>query len=153
MLARSYPDDMTSPSRRGEPVHAFTGITDQNQLNPMFARDGEATDFPLNTLPSGESLPETAYQIVHDEAMLDGNSRLNLATFVGTWMDPHADRLYSETVDKNMVDKDEYPQTAAIEDAVLEDDRQSLERPGRRERRSGRRRSAHPRRACSAGSH
>jgi glutamate decarboxylase len=52
---------------------------------------------------------------VHDEAMLDGNSRLNLATFVGTWMDPHADRLYSETADKNMVDKDEYPQTAAIE--------------------------------------
>ena len=66
-------------------------------------------------LPPGESLPETAYQVVHDEAMLDGNSRLNLATFVGTWMDPHADRLYSETADKNMVDKDEYPQTAAIE--------------------------------------
>ena len=45
---------MTTPSRRGEPVHAFTGIGDQNQLNPMFAREGEATDFPLNTLPSAE---------------------------------------------------------------------------------------------------
>ena len=47
--------------------------------------------------------------------MLDGNARLNLATFVGTWMDPYASRLYAETADKNMVDKDEYPQTAAIE--------------------------------------
>ncbi|AYG05203.1 glutamate decarboxylase [Gryllotalpicola protaetiae] len=61
-------------------------------------------------------LPETAYQIVHDEAMLDGNARLNLATFVGTWMEPQADQLYAETVDKNMIDKDEYPQTAAIEE-------------------------------------
>ena len=101
--------------RHDDATHGFTGISDQNQLNPLFARAGEATDFPLNMLPPGESLPETAYQVVHDEAMLDGNSRLNLATFVGTWMDPFADKLYSETADKNMVDKDEYPQTAAIE--------------------------------------
>jgi len=102
-------------SRSGEPATAFSGFSDQNQLNPIFARPGEATDFPLNVLPPGESLPETAFQVVHDEAMLDGNSRLNLATFVGTWMDSYADRLYAETADKNMIDKDEYPRTAAIE--------------------------------------
>ena len=84
-------------------------------LNPLFARPGEATELPRNVLPPGESFPETAYQIVHDEAMLDGNARLNLATFVGTWMDPYARRLYEETADKNMIDKDEYPATAAIE--------------------------------------
>jgi glutamate decarboxylase len=61
-------------------------------------------------------LPETAYQIVHDETMLDGNARQNLATFVGTWMDEYAERIYSQSFDKNMVDKDEYPQTAAIEE-------------------------------------
>src|SRR6478736_8399110 len=102
-------------SRRGEPSAAFTGTGDQNQLNPLFARAGEATDFPLNVLPPGESLPETAYQVVHDEAMLDGNSRLNLATFVGTWMEREASQLYAEAFDKNMIDKDEYPQTALIE--------------------------------------
>jgi glutamate decarboxylase len=99
----------------GESPNGFSGITDRNQLNPMFARTGEATDFPLDKIPSNESLGETAYQIVHDEAMLDGNARLNLATFVGTWMDPYASKLYSESADKNMIDKDEYPQTAAIE--------------------------------------
>jgi len=60
-------------------------------------------------------LSETAYQIVHDESMLDGNARLNLATFVSTWMDERADKLYAEAYDKNAIDKDEYPQTAAIE--------------------------------------
>jgi len=58
---------------------------------------------------------EVAYQIVHDELMLDGNARLNLATFVTTYMDPHADKLMAETFDKNMIDKDEYPVTADIE--------------------------------------
>ncbi|TAJ46451.1 MAG: glutamate decarboxylase [Herbiconiux sp.] len=106
---------MSTPRTPQNPFHAHADLTRQNQLNPLFAREGEATDFPLGVLPDGESLPETAYQIVHDEAMLDGNSRLNLATFVGTWMDSHANRIYAETADKNMVDKDEYPQTAAIE--------------------------------------
>jgi glutamate decarboxylase len=59
--------------------------------------------------------PSTAYQVVHDEVMLDGNARMNLATFVGTWMDDHAGRLNAEVADKNIIDKDEYPQTAAIE--------------------------------------
>src|ERR1700710_1025036 len=104
-----------SAVKSAQSPHAFNGIGDQNQLNPLFARSGESTDFPLNKLPAGESLPETAYQTVHDESMLDGNARLNLATFVGTWMDPHADKIYAESADKNMVDKDEYPQTAAIE--------------------------------------
>jgi glutamate decarboxylase len=66
-------------------------------------------------MPTDEMDAEVAYQIVHDELMLDGNARLNLATFVGTWMEPQALRLMSETFDKNMIDKDEYPQTAEME--------------------------------------
>ncbi len=41
-----------------------------------------------HTLPPGEMPPEVAYQIIHDELMLDGNARLNLATFVSTWAEP-----------------------------------------------------------------
>jgi glutamate decarboxylase len=47
--------------------------------------------------------------------MLDGNARLNLATFVTTWMEPQARQLMAECLDKNMIDKDEYPQTAELE--------------------------------------
>ncbi len=83
---------------------------------PLFDRPGERRAAPRDHIPDGDMLPETAYQVVHDETMLDGNARLNLATFVGTWMDDHAKRLYAESFDKNMIDKDEYPRTAAIED-------------------------------------
>jgi glutamate decarboxylase len=85
-------------------------------INPQFARPGEARIVDRFRMPLDEMPPETAYQVVHDEVMLDGNARLNLATFVGTWMDDHATRLYAEAFDKNMVDKDEYPHTAAVED-------------------------------------
>ena len=103
---------MVTNTRRAE---RHTGEPDVVELNPVFARPGEATALPKFRFPEDESLQETAYQIVHDEAMLDGNARLNLATFVGTWMDEHAARLYLEAADKNMIDKDEYPQTAAVE--------------------------------------
>ncbi|MDQ1462821.1 MAG: glutamate decarboxylase, partial [Actinomycetota bacterium] len=75
----------------------------------------EATELPRFVMPDRPTQPETAYQIVHDESMLDGNARLNLATFVGTWMDEQSIKIYAEAADKNMIDKDEYPQTAAIE--------------------------------------
>jgi glutamate decarboxylase len=58
---------------------------------------------------------DVAYDLLSNELLLDGSARLNLATFVTTWMPPLAGRLMSDTVDKNMIDKDEYPQTAEIE--------------------------------------
>ncbi|NRD79617.1 glutamate decarboxylase [Bacillus sp. BRMEA1] len=87
-------------------------------VNPLFSRNGE--DFvPRFRMRDEGMLPETAYQIVHDEIALDGNARLNLATFVTTWMEPSAERLYADAFDKNMIDKDEYPQTAAIEERCV----------------------------------
>ncbi|HTY71157.1 MAG TPA: pyridoxal-dependent decarboxylase, partial [Actinomycetes bacterium] len=64
--------------------------------------------------------PDVAYQLVHDELMIDGNARMNLATFVTTWMEPQAERLMAECLDKNMIDKDEYPQTAELEVRCVE---------------------------------
>src|SRR5258708_13338872 len=58
---------------------------------------------------------DTAFRLVTDELMLDGNARLNLATFVTTWMEPQAQVLMAECFSKNMIDKDEYPQTAELE--------------------------------------
>ena len=58
---------------------------------------------------------QTAYELISSDLLLDGQARLNLATFVTTWMPQVAKLLMGETADKNMIDKDEYPQTAAIE--------------------------------------
>ncbi|WP_316521269.1 glutamate decarboxylase [Kitasatospora brasiliensis] len=70
---------------------------------------------PLHRLGEAPVAAETAYQLIHDELMLDGNARLNLATFVTTSMESQATRLMTECLDKNMIDKDEYPQTAELE--------------------------------------
>ncbi|MFE4520263.1 glutamate decarboxylase [Kitasatospora sp. NPDC056783] len=70
---------------------------------------------PLHRLGEVPVAADTAYQLIHDELMLDGNARLNLATFVTTSMEAQATRLMTECLDKNMIDKDEYPQTAELE--------------------------------------
>jgi glutamate decarboxylase len=70
---------------------------------------------PVDRLPQSGMPGEDAYQLISSELLLDGSARLNLATFVTTWMPPYAARLMAETAEKNMIDKDEYPQTAELE--------------------------------------
>ena len=70
---------------------------------------------PKHRFPSPARDPRHVYAAVRDELLLDGNARQNLATFCQTWGEPEVHRLMDECIDKNMVDKDEYPQTAEIE--------------------------------------
>ena len=70
---------------------------------------------PKNRMPEDSTFPDSAFRLIHDELLLDGSSRLNLATFVTTWMEPQAESLMAAAFDKNMIDKDEYPATAEIE--------------------------------------
>ncbi len=84
-------------------------------VNPLFAQGSVLAPIPAKRLPHGEMSSAAAYQIIHDELMLDGNARQNLATFVTTWMEPEVGMLMNECLPKNMIDKDEYPQTAEIE--------------------------------------
>ncbi len=81
----------------------------------VFAGQDLAKAMPKYKFPADESRPEDAFQVVSDELMLDGNSRQNLATFCQTWEEPEVHRLMELSLDKNMIDKDEYPQTAEIE--------------------------------------
>jgi len=74
---------------------------------------------PKFAIPREGMSAEAAYCLVHDELNLDGNPALNLASFVTPWMEPHADKLAAETLGKNMIDQDEYPQTEAIHERVV----------------------------------
>ena len=84
------------------------------EINPVYFREKSYT-IPRYQLPEHGVLARTALQVVRDELILDGNARLNLATFVTTWMEPEAELLMAECAAKNMIDKDEYPQTAELE--------------------------------------
>src|SRR4051794_1008617 len=77
-------------------------------------------EVPRNRLPDGPMDPDVAYQLVHDILLLDGNARQNLATFVTTWMEDQGRRLMDEGAEKNMIDKDEYPQTADLEQRCVQ---------------------------------
>lgn len=74
---------------------------------------------PKFRMPAEGMDPAAAYRLVHDELNLDGNPALNLASFVTSWMEPEADRLATETLNKNLIDQDEYPQTEMIHQRVV----------------------------------
>ena len=88
---------------------------DGTAVAPAYTQRLDLEPIPKFTMPEHGARPDAAYRLIHDELLLDGSSRLNLATFVTTWMEPEADKLMAEAFDKNMIDKDEYPQTAEIE--------------------------------------
>jgi glutamate decarboxylase len=99
------------------PLHTQVDESSQDEgleVNPVYVRE-LSCEIPRYRLPARGVLPRTALQVVRDELILDGNARLNLATFVTTWMEPEAEQLMAECAAKNMIDKDEYPQTAELE--------------------------------------
>ncbi len=76
-------------------------------------------ELPRYAMPEGEMAPEVAYNLVRDELVLDGNARQNLSTFCQTWVEDHIHKLMDECIDKNMIDKDEYPATAELENRCV----------------------------------
>jgi glutamate decarboxylase len=88
-------------------------------LAPTYGGRSFSHQIPKYRLPAEGVGPDAAYRLVHDELNLDGNPALNLASFVTTWMEPQAGLLAAETLDKNLIDQDEYPQTAVIHQRVV----------------------------------
>ena len=60
-----------------------------------------------------------AYEMIHEELKLDGTPELNLATFVTTYMEPEAKKLYMENAHKNFIDSFEYPQIKKEETRIV----------------------------------
>jgi glutamate decarboxylase len=111
-MGYSFPSDESETVSLRHPK-APAGRAGDTGAAPLFTL--ETGTIPRHELPAEEMAADLAYQIIHDELMLDGNARLNVATFVSTWMEPQAEKLMAECFDKNMIDKDEYPQTAELE--------------------------------------
>jgi glutamate decarboxylase len=96
-------------------------VTLHHRKNPgdsqdsLYAGDDALRPLPMRSFPAGECDSRETFQLVSDELLLDGNARQNLATFCQTWEEPEVHRLMDLAMDKNQIDKDEYPQTAEIE--------------------------------------
>lgn len=90
-------------------------LTDLGITEPLFGSPYTAKELPKDAIPEGSMIPEDVYQMLHDELYLDGNARQNLATFCQTWNDDQVHKIMDLSINKNMIDKDEYPETADIE--------------------------------------
>ncbi|CAN0913754.1 Glutamate decarboxylase 4 [Linum grandiflorum] len=88
-------------------------------VHSTFASRYVRTTLPRFKMPENSIPKEAAYQIINDELMLDGNPRLNLASFVTTWMEPECDKLIMSSVNKNYVDMDEYPVTTELQNRCV----------------------------------
>src|ERR1035437_3106526 len=100
-------------------VHTHDMDEARRQLASAHGSRYLSAPLPKYELPQGQTPARVAYQLVHDEMNLDGNPSLNLASFVTTWMEPEANALIAENLDKNYVDNDEYPQTTVIQERVV----------------------------------
>ena len=95
--------------------------TEELKAEPTSPIEAEVHNDEIDTyeFPEKKQDPQGVYRTIHDQLVLDGNSQQNLATFCTTWIEPEVRLLMEESADKNMIDKDEYPQTAAIEERCV----------------------------------
>ncbi|KAI5822513.1 glutamate decarboxylase [Schizophyllum commune Tattone D] len=107
------PEDVLAASR-DHPHRKHTDRHERHVLEQSWTRDEDAASAPKYTFPARGIPSKAAYQLLHDEAALDGNPTLNLASFVHTWMPDEGVRLFNEAIDKNLADQDEYPAAQII---------------------------------------
>jgi glutamate decarboxylase len=96
------------------PLHKRETIRDQ-LIDSVYADQGLKAALPQTHCPDDEMQPIDVMRAISDELLLDGNARQNLATFCQTWEEPEVHQLMDLCIDKNLIDKDEYPQTAELE--------------------------------------
>lgn len=87
----------------------------EEALDSRFGSENMNSIAEENKFPKYEMKGDIAYQIIHDELYLDGNARQNLATFCQTWDDENVHKLMDLSLNKNWIDKEEYPQSAEID--------------------------------------
>ncbi|KAL0908358.1 hypothetical protein M5K25_022848 [Dendrobium thyrsiflorum] len=88
-------------------------------VSPVFASRYVQEPVPRYKMPEKSMSKDAAYQLIHDELLLDSSPRLNLASFVTTWMEPECDKLIMEGINKNYADMDEYPVTTELQNRCV----------------------------------
>ncbi len=88
-------------------------------LTPIFGSEASDAQMPRLKMNRQPVEPRVAYEMIKEYLSIEGNSTQNLATFCQTYMEPTAARIMSEVMEKNAIDKDEYPMTADLENRCV----------------------------------
>ncbi|EGO56717.1 glutamate decarboxylase [Neurospora tetrasperma FGSC 2508] len=100
-------------------VHLQLANDEDRFTTSVYGSKFAAADLPRHEMPDEEMPKEVAYRMIKDELSLDGNPLLNLASFVTTYMEEEAEKLMTESLPKNFIDYEEYPQTADIQNRCV----------------------------------
>lgn len=87
--------------------------------SPIFGTMASDEGMPTRKLNDRPVRPQVAAEMIREYLSTEGNAHQNLCTFVQTYMEPEAVSLMSETLEKNAIDKDEYPMTADLENRCV----------------------------------
>ena len=90
-----------------------------SSFGALFASKYAIQDTSRFTIPEAGMPASAAYQLIKDELALDGSPVLNLASFVTTFMEPEAEKLYMENVSKNYIDAEEYPMSTELQNRCV----------------------------------
>ncbi len=91
-------------------LHKRSDVDDITDTVKTIAGEIAAFQFPVDSADR-----RIAFEMVSQELALDGNAHQNLATFCQTIETIEERELMSLAIDKNLIDKDEYPKAAEIE--------------------------------------
>ena len=100
-----------------EKLHAMDAET--RYLTPVFGTEATGAHMPANSMNDEPVEPRVAYEMIREYLSIEGNAVQNLATFCQTYMEPTATKLMAENLEKNAIDKDEYPMTADLENRCV----------------------------------
>ncbi|KAF5380761.1 hypothetical protein D9757_007086 [Collybiopsis confluens] len=113
------PEEVIQKSRDHPHTQTYRQAHERRSIHHSWSRDEDASGVPKYTMPEIGIPSKAAYQLLHDETLLDGNPTLNLASFVHTWMPEDAHKLIMENISKNQVDLDEYPAATIIHNRCI----------------------------------
>ncbi|KAJ5220475.1 Glutamate decarboxylase 4 [Penicillium chermesinum] len=116
-------------------VESIGGPPDENDYyTNVYGSHFAADHMPQHEMPEREMPRQVAARLIKDELSLDGNPKLNLASFVTTYMEEEIEQIMTDSFSKNFIDYEEYPPLRRDPEPLREHDRPPLQLPHRSQR-------------------
>jgi glutamate decarboxylase len=103
------PDELLAQLHKSPHHQHGRGQSAVSHITPYSSRYNAQSELSKFKIPHDGAPADAVHQMLKDELDLDGRPNLNLASFVGTYMEREAEQLMIENLSKNMSDADEYP--------------------------------------------
>ena len=107
--------------QKHEPTSTILDHMDEKTkyLTPIFGTEASDAQMPRIKMNDQPVEPRVASAMIREYLPIEDNATQNLTTFCQTYMEPMATKIMAEVMEKNAIDKDEYPMTADLENRCV----------------------------------